>query len=108
MLIIKYSSTVMQGKRKLCECQIRFFFEIEKEKMIWKFPRSHTCPQINSDKVFCFSFWKSGDVKQNKTRYQKFWQNINWLMGLKINQALASSFPYAYTGKNTCDLNSKS
>ena len=26
MLIIKYSSTVMQGKRKLCECHTRFFF----------------------------------------------------------------------------------
>ena len=25
MLIIKYSSTVMQGKRKLCECHTRFF-----------------------------------------------------------------------------------
>ena len=24
MLIIKYSSTVMQGKRKLCECHTRF------------------------------------------------------------------------------------
>ena len=26
MLIIKYSSTLMLGKRKLCECHTRFFF----------------------------------------------------------------------------------
>ena len=26
MMIIKYSSTAMQGKRKLCECHTRFFF----------------------------------------------------------------------------------
>ena len=26
MLIIKYSFTVRQGKRKLCECHTRFFF----------------------------------------------------------------------------------
>ena len=25
MLLIKYSSTIMQGKRKLCECLTRFF-----------------------------------------------------------------------------------
>ena len=25
MLVIKYSSTIMQGKRKLCECHTRFF-----------------------------------------------------------------------------------
>ena len=26
MLIIKYPSTAMQGKRNLCECHTRFFF----------------------------------------------------------------------------------
>ena len=27
MMIIKYSSTVMYGKKKLCECHTRFFWE---------------------------------------------------------------------------------
>ena len=29
-LIIKFSSTVMQGKRKLCECHGRFFYAKER------------------------------------------------------------------------------
>ena len=29
MLKLKYSSTVMQGKRKLSECHTRFFFQFE-------------------------------------------------------------------------------
>ena len=28
----KYSSAVMQGKRKLCECHTRYFFNLREEK----------------------------------------------------------------------------
>ena len=32
MLMIKYSSTVKLGNRKLCECHTRIFINVEKKK----------------------------------------------------------------------------
>ena len=47
MLIIKYSFTVMQGKRKLCECHTRFFDNGRKLLMEKK----------SSNSAFIADFW---------------------------------------------------
>ena len=68
MLIINYSSTVMQGKWNLCECHTRFFF------LLWKYDDQKT-PNTYTEKHKHSCTKISFQVLQDKTPFRNFQPN---------------------------------
>ena len=65
MLIIKYSSSVMQGKRKLCECHTRFFFFCGEGTL-------RSCTKLNPS----VSTYRS-TLELMKPNYLRMWNSYN-------------------------------
>ena len=98
MRTIKYSSTIMKGERKLCECHTRFFFIIIQRTLFRYF-----CFQVNSSSYSLFIVAPSAVKKEKKTEKKlqaldqagiffflnKICQNIKTEVSFEISKLLA-------------------